>query len=95
MKLDPKALEAAAKAICASSCQSWREPPYNSLHTDSLNNIWRSNAKAAISAYCEKAGVVMVPVSLLDEMTADKQWNIRPEMHREIREMIRASQEEE
>jgi hypothetical protein len=39
--------EQVARAICGSDY--WREPPFNQLHTDALNNQWRHKADAALA----------------------------------------------
>ncbi len=46
-------VERVAKAICAASGEAWREPPFNRLHTDALNNHWRHKAVAVIEAMYE------------------------------------------
>lgn len=56
-------VEKIALAICVADGGHWREPPFNNLHTDSLNNRWRFIARAAIEAMREpddemaKAGI--------------------------------------
>jgi hypothetical protein len=49
-----------ARAICAASCESWREPPFNHPHTESLNNHWRFKARAAIAAMREPTKPMLV-----------------------------------
>ncbi len=66
-----KAIEAAAKAVCAGSGQAWREPPFNHLHTEALNNHWRHKAEAAISAYLSSIGGANPVIAELAEMYLD------------------------
>lgn len=41
-------IERVARVLCEASGESWREPPYNHLHTDRLNNHWRYKARRVI-----------------------------------------------
>jgi len=43
-------VERCARALCDASGVSWKEPPYNRLHTDAGNNHWRFKARAVIEA---------------------------------------------
>ena len=45
--------ERIARALCKASADTWRSPPYNQLHTDSLNNHWRHKAEAVLDALRE------------------------------------------
>lgn len=91
MKYDEKALEAAWQAMWAK--------------TDNMGDIFPECLRDAISAYCEKAGVVMVPRDPTDEMvssacmdglrSARSGHTIETQVHAIYAAMIRASQEEE
>jgi hypothetical protein len=48
--VDDAMVERAARAMARGD---WREPPYNNLHTDALNNHWRFKARAALVAALE------------------------------------------
>lgn len=46
-------IERVARVLCEASGESWREPPYNHLHTDRLNNHWRYKVRKVFEAMRE------------------------------------------
>lgn len=43
-------VEHVARVLCSASGGEWRAPPFNHLHTDSLNNHWRYKAAKVLEA---------------------------------------------
>lgn len=67
-------VERVARAICAASCDTWREPPYNRLHTDSLNNHWRGKARAALAALGREEPVAELSLDIADKALSADDW---------------------
>lgn len=80
--------ENVARAICEASGELWREPPFNHLHTDALNNHWRYKARAALAVVREDLEAAIQ--STCDHASEHYKGNVALKIKRELLLKLRA-----